>query len=96
MADRSPSRQPSAPPNGSEAPSEVAALREELARSEQEVTRLRELLIAKDVELGKVRGRLEQLEQRTDRLLGAAVRLRRFGPAFARLRRALRPGRNPA
>ncbi|HWM64140.1 MAG TPA: hypothetical protein VNP96_09170 [Solirubrobacterales bacterium] len=78
------------------ADTEIAALREELARSQDEVARLRDLLIAKDLEMGKVRGRLEQLEQRTNRLLGAAVRLRRFGPAFARIRAALRPGRNRA
>ena len=52
--------------------------------------RLRDLLIAKDAELGRARGRLEQLEARTTRLLGAAAWLRRFGPPFARLRAALR------
>jgi hypothetical protein len=73
-------------PNGnSEAPE--AATREEL---EREVVRLRELLIARDAELGQARGRLEQLEARTTRLLGAAAWLRRFGPPFARLRAALR------
>jgi hypothetical protein len=65
-------------------------LREELARSREEVLRLRDLLIGKDVELGRVRGRLEQLEERTNRVLGAAVWLRRFGPAAARLRARLR------
>jgi hypothetical protein len=74
---------------GAEAP-DLAALREELARSREEVMRLRDLLIAKDAELGRVRGRLEQLEARTTRLLGAAAWLRRFGPPFARLRAILR------
>jgi hypothetical protein len=69
---------------------EAAALREELARSREEVLRLRELLIARDAELGRARGRLEQLEERTNRMLGAAVFLRRLGPPFARLRAQLR------
>ncbi len=63
--------------------SDVAELREE-------VERLRGLLIARDAELGQARGRLEQLEQRTNRVLGAAVFLRRLGPPFARLRALLR------
>lgn len=90
MAERTRSNQPSPPRNGSEDSSDVAALREEIARSRDEVERLRDLLIAKDLEMGKVRGRLEQLEERTNRVLGAAVRLRRLGPPFARLRARLR------
>lgn len=74
---------------GAETP-DVAALREELAHSREEVVRLRDLLIARDAELGRARGRLEQLEARTTRLLGAAAWLRRFGPPFARLRAMLR------
>lgn len=72
------------------ADAELAALREELARSREEVMRLRDLLIARDAELGQARGRLEQLEARTTRLLGAAAGLRRLGPPFARLRAMLR------
>ena len=52
--------------------------------------RLRGLLIARDAEMGQLRGRLEQLEARTTRMLGAAAWLRRFGPPFARLRASLR------
>jgi hypothetical protein len=94
MVERTTSRRPDAPPNGSSDSSETAALREELARSREEVLRLRDLLIGKDVEMGRLRGRLEQLEERTNRLLGAAVWLRKFGPAFARFRSALRRSRN--
>lgn len=83
MAEQSTSRPPGAHPNGSSEASEVAALREEVAR-------LRELLIARDAELGRAGGRLEQLEERTNRMLGAAVFLRRLGPPFARLRALLR------
>lgn len=90
MAEPTPSRQPTARLNGSSETPETAALREELARSREEVVRLRDLLIARDVELGRARGRLEQLEARTTRLLGAAAWLRRFGPPFARLRAMLR------
>jgi hypothetical protein len=95
MAERTTSRQPAHHPNGSSEGPETAALREELARSREEVLRLRDLLIAKDAEMGKVRGRLEQLEERTNRMLGAAAGLRRLGPPFARLRARLR-SRGPA
>lgn len=94
MAERTTSRQPSARPNGSSEGSETAALREELARSREEILRLRDLLIGKDTEMGRLRGRLEQLEDRTNRMLGAAAWLRRFGPPAARLRARLRRTRN--
>lgn len=94
MAERTTSRQAGARANGSSEASEVSALREELARSREEVMRLRDLLIGKDAEMGKLRGRLELLEDRTNRVLGAAVRLRRFGPAAARLRAMLRRSRD--
>lgn len=91
MAEQTTSRPPSAHPNGSsEEPESTAALRDELARSREEVLRLRDLLIGKDAEMGRLRGRLEQLEERTNRMLGAAVFLRRLGPASARLRALLR------
>jgi hypothetical protein len=83
MAEQSTSRPAGVDPNGSSEEPEVAALR-------AEVERLRELLIARDAELGQARGRLEQLEERTNRVLGAAVFLRRLGPPFARLRAQLR------
>jgi hypothetical protein len=90
MAESTTSRQPVVRLNGGTEAPDLAALREELAQSREEVMRLRDLLIAKDAELGRVRGRLEQLEARTTRLLGAAAWLRRFGPPFARLRAMLR------
>jgi predicted nuclease with TOPRIM domain len=91
MAERTTSGSPSPRPNGSsEAPEGAVDLREELARSQAEVQRLRGLLVAKDAEMGQLRGRLEQLEERTNRMLGAAVRLRRLGPPTARLRARLR------
>jgi hypothetical protein len=90
MAEQTASSPPAGSLNGSSDAPDLAALRDELARSREEVMRLRDLLIAKDRELGQVRGRLEQLEARTTRLLGAAAWLRRFGPPFARLRAMLR------
>ena len=63
---------------------------EELERSRAEVERLRGLLIDQEAELGRLRGRVEELEDRFNRMLGAAARLRRFGPALARLRRLRR------
>jgi hypothetical protein len=47
---------------------EPAALREELLRAQQEAARLRELLVAKDVELGEAKGRVTELEQSSLRL----------------------------
>lgn len=50
-------------------------LREELARSREEVLRLRDLLIVRDRELGATRGRLTMLEQGSRRLGEAAARI---------------------
>lgn len=54
---------------------ELAELREELHRSREEVLRLRDLLIARDAELGAVRGRLAELEDTAGRLLSVFVRI---------------------
>jgi hypothetical protein len=51
------------------------SLEAELAREKAEVVRLRNLLIARDAELGEARGRVAELESRSKRLLG---RLRRI------------------
>lgn len=53
---------------------ELAELREELHRSREEVLRLRDLLIARDAELGAARGRLAELEDTAGRLISLAVR----------------------
>lgn len=52
-----------------------ARLAEELAREKEEVLRLRDLLIARDAELGTARGRLAELEDRSGGLLGRAKRI---------------------
>jgi hypothetical protein len=59
--------------NPREGGSEVAALREEIARQKEEILRLRDLLIAKDAELGAARGSLTELNEHSARF---AVALR--------------------
>lgn len=76
---------------GAEAPE----LREELARSKEEVLRLRDLLIARDAELGAARGRLAEQEAQAGKLLNLAARIRGLIPTFlwkaaTRLLRGLR------
>jgi hypothetical protein len=65
-------------------PAEVSQLRQpggpdqleaELAREKEEVLRLRDLLIARDAELGAARGRLAMIEQGSQRLADAAARI---------------------
>jgi hypothetical protein len=46
------------------------SLEAELAREKAEVVRLRNLLIARDAELGEAKGRVAELESRSKRLLG--------------------------
>ncbi|HXS47035.1 MAG TPA: hypothetical protein VN756_06195 [Solirubrobacterales bacterium] len=62
--------------------SETPELREELARSKEEVLRLRDLLIGKDAEMGALRGRVAELEAGTARLLNLSARLRSRIPSF--------------
>jgi hypothetical protein len=72
---------------------EIAAqpdLQEELARSNEEVLRLRDLLIAKDAELGAALGHQAQLEQHTRHLLGALHVVQRIPGLTGLLRAVLR------
>jgi hypothetical protein len=57
-------------------------IRDELDRSREEVLRLRDLLIAKDAELGSLKGQVAHLEAGTARLLNLATRLRSLLPGF--------------
>ena len=52
-----------------------AQLEAELTREQEEVLRLRDLLIARDAELGAARGRLAMIEQSSQRLAEAAARI---------------------
>jgi hypothetical protein len=55
--------------------SEPDQLAEELAREKKEVLRLRGLLTTRDAELGTALGRVAELDDRTQRLLGRARKL---------------------
>jgi predicted nuclease with TOPRIM domain len=52
-----------------------ADLREQLAEREEEILRLRDLLITRDAELGAAKGRLTMIEQGSQRLSEAAARI---------------------
>jgi len=54
----------------------------EVARLREENLRLRDLLIAKDAELGSLRGQVAALEAGTARLLNIAGRIRSYVPGF--------------
>ncbi len=49
-------------------------MQEELDRRDEEILRLRDLLIARDAELGAARGRLAFLEQHSERIARLAAR----------------------
>lgn len=75
---------------------EQEQLRPELERAQEEIWRLRDLLIAKESELGVLRGRLQELESGAAPLITLAHRLRTLTPRslLALLARRLR--RKPA
>jgi hypothetical protein len=50
-------------------------LERRLQSSEEEVLRLRDLLIRRDSELGAAKGRLQMMEERSKRLANAAARV---------------------
>jgi hypothetical protein len=50
---------------------EVVSLRAELAQRDEEILRLRDLLIVRDAELGAAKGRLAMIEQGSQRLVEA-------------------------
>jgi hypothetical protein len=54
------------------APEDLAA---EIAKRDEEILRLRDLLIARDAELGAAKGRLAMIEQGSRRLGDAAARI---------------------
>ncbi|HEX8959894.1 MAG TPA: hypothetical protein VF770_08730 [Solirubrobacterales bacterium] len=59
---------------------EVAGLRAELARRDEEIVRLRDLLVARDAELGTARGRLLRYERRFGRVKRTVDELRSGAP----------------
>jgi SAM-dependent methyltransferase len=65
-------------------------LQAELERSNEELLRLRDLLLAKDVELGAARGQVDVLEAHSRRLLGLAARVYARIPAASRIMALMR------
>jgi hypothetical protein len=63
---------------------EHEGLRPELERAQEEIWRLRDLLIAKESELGVLRGRLQELESGAAPLVTIALRLRTLLPGSLR------------
>ncbi len=57
------------------APADPAQVEAELAREREEVLRLRDLLIARDIELGGALGRLAAIEQGSRRIAELAERI---------------------
>ncbi|HEX5610215.1 MAG TPA: hypothetical protein VFX45_09000 [Solirubrobacterales bacterium] len=64
---------------------EHSELQRELERQQEEITRLRNLLVTRDAELGEARGRLTEMESYMGLLSRVATRLQEFAPALARL-----------
>lgn len=66
-------------------PPEDDQLRTSLREKDEEILRLRDLLVGKDVELGVAKGRLAELEDRSERLANAKKRVETKIPVFGRL-----------
>jgi SAM-dependent methyltransferase len=62
---------------------------DELERREEEILRLRDLLIGKDAELGAAKGSLAELEDHRMRIAGAKQRIAAQIPGLGRLRNAI-------
>jgi hypothetical protein len=60
-------------------------LRAEIARQQEEILRLRDLLVTKDAELGAAKGRLAELDDRSQRIAGAAGRIESRVPGLGKL-----------
>ncbi|HEX6602794.1 MAG TPA: hypothetical protein VF030_09155, partial [Solirubrobacterales bacterium] len=65
-------------------------LQEQLAQRDEEILRLRDLLIAKDAELGTARGRLAELEEYSQRFTNVATRVQSQIPGLGFLVRLVR------
>lgn len=61
---------------------EQSTTEEEVARLREENLRLRDLLIARDAELGSLKGQVAALEAGTARLLNVVGRVRALAPGF--------------
>ena len=65
--------------------SEADQLRSALREKDEEILRLRDLLVGKDVELGVAKGKLAEHEDRSKRLANAKLRVETKVPVFGRL-----------
>jgi hypothetical protein len=76
-----------ATPTGARAPESPSEpeLRAEVTRQREEILRLRDLLVSKDAELGAAKGRLAELDDRSQRLAGAAGRIETRLPGIGKL-----------
>jgi hypothetical protein len=72
-----------------EAPESRPELLAELDRRDEEILRLRDLLIGMEHELGAAKGRVLELEARTKPLASAKQRLESQVPIFGKLARGL-------
>lgn len=70
---------------GTAASENESELRAELTRQQEEILRLRDLLVSKDVELGAAKGRLAELDDRSQRLGNLAARAEARLPGMGRL-----------
>lgn len=77
---------PQASGNDKQQPGGKRQLPGELAEAHEEILRLRDLLIGKDAELGRVKGQVAELEERLGRYtwLADRLRVRRFVSAAGR------------
>jgi hypothetical protein len=75
MTDRTTSLEQPQETSSPEAGSDRPELLRELDRRDEEILRLRDLLISKDMELGALRGRLTMLEESSQRLSNFAARI---------------------
>lgn len=93
MAEQATSTRPDSTTRGD---SELAELQAELARSREEVLRLRDLLIGKEAELGFLRGRVAEIEGGAAPLVMITARLRTLLPSSLKslLSRLLGRGRS--
>ena len=66
-------------------PEERSDLQQELDRRQEEILRLRDLLIAKDAELGYAKGRTAELEEYSRHLTAIAARLQSRVPGAMRM-----------
>ncbi len=72
---------------GPRPPAEIddSELRAEVERQHEEILRLRDLLIHKDAELGAAKGRLAELDDRSQRAAALAAKIESRVPGLGRL-----------